>query len=70
VSYVDRNLLPGEQVTFRTHLSLVIFTVPAALALLALFFYLLAPGTRLVGHLFLLGALAVGAGEILRLRYV
>jgi uncharacterized membrane protein YdbT with pleckstrin-like domain len=61
MSYVDRNLLPGEQVTFRTHLSLVIFTVPAALALLALFFYLLAPGTRLVGHLFLLGALAVGA---------
>jgi len=61
MSYVDRNLLPGEQVTFHTHLSLVIFTVPAALALLALFFYLLAPGTRLFGHLFLLGALAVGA---------
>lgn len=61
MSYVDRNLLPGEQVTFRTHLSLVIFTVPVALALLALIFYLLAPGTRLVGHLLLLGALAVGA---------
>lgn len=44
MSYVDNNLLPGEQVTFRTHLSLVIFTAPAALALLALIFYLLAQG--------------------------
>ncbi len=61
MSYVDSNLLPGEQVTFRTHLSLVIFTVPVVLALLAVAFYLLFPGTRLVGHLFLLGALAVGA---------
>jgi uncharacterized membrane protein YdbT with pleckstrin-like domain len=61
MSYVDSNLLPGEQVAFRTHLSLVIFTVPVALAVLALVFYLLAPGTRMVGHLCLLGALAVGA---------
>jgi uncharacterized membrane protein YdbT with pleckstrin-like domain len=61
MSYVDSNLLPGEQVTFRTHLSLVIFTVPVALAVLALASYLIGPGTRLVGHLFLLGALAAGA---------
>jgi len=61
MSYVDSNLLPGEQVTFRTHLSLVIFALPVALALLALISYLLAPGTRLVGHLVLLSALAVGA---------
>ncbi|MFZ1098261.1 MAG: PH domain-containing protein [Steroidobacteraceae bacterium] len=61
MSYVDSNLLPGEQVTFRTHLSLVIFTVPLALAVLALAFYLIGPGTRPVGHLFLLGALAAGA---------
>jgi hypothetical protein len=61
MSYVDSNLLPGEQVTFRTHLSLVIFTVPLVLALLAVSSYLLGPGARPVGHLFLLGALAVGA---------
>jgi uncharacterized membrane protein YdbT with pleckstrin-like domain len=61
MSYVDRNLLPGEQVMFRTHLSLVTFVVPGALALLALIAYLLAPGERLVGHVFLLAALAVGA---------
>jgi len=65
MSYVDSNLLPGEQVTFRTHLSLVIFTVPVVLAVLALVFYLIGPGTRTVGHLFLLGALAVGAVKYL-----
>jgi hypothetical protein len=36
MSYVDSNLLPGGQVTFRTHLSLINFTLPAALAVLAL----------------------------------
>ncbi|HWZ63910.1 MAG TPA: PH domain-containing protein [Steroidobacteraceae bacterium] len=61
MSYVDSNLLAGEQVTFRTHLSLVIFTVPVTLALLAVIFYLLAPATRPVGHLFLLGALVLAA---------
>lgn len=63
MSYVDSNLLPGEQVTFRTHLSLVTFAVPGAFALLALSAYLLAPGEPLVGHVFLLGALAVGAAK-------
>jgi hypothetical protein len=29
------------------------------------FFYLLGPGTRLIGHIFLLGALAVGAMKYL-----
>jgi uncharacterized membrane protein YdbT with pleckstrin-like domain len=61
MSYVDSNLLPGEQVTFRTHLSLVIFRVPVALAVVALVFYLIGPETRVVGHLFLLGALAAAA---------
>ena len=65
MSYVDSNLLPGEQVTFRTHLSLIIFTVPVVLAELALVFYLVGPGTRLIGHIFLLGALAVGAVKYL-----
>jgi len=60
MSYVDSNLLPGEQVTFRTHLSLIIFTLPVALAVLAMVFYLIGPGTRLIGHIFLLGALALG----------
>src|ERR1700683_5357550 len=65
MSYVDSNLLPGEQVTFRTHLSLIIFTVPVALTVLALVFYLIGPGVRLIGHIFLLGALAVGAVKYL-----
>jgi len=54
MSYVDSNLLPGEQVTFRTHLSLIIFAVPVALAVLALVFYLVGPGTPLIGHIFCL----------------
>jgi uncharacterized membrane protein YdbT with pleckstrin-like domain len=65
MSYVDNNLLPGEQVTFRTHLSLLIFTVPVLLAVLAVVFYVIGPGTRLVGHIFLLGALVVGAAKYL-----
>src|SRR6202521_2326432 len=65
MSYVDSNLLPGEQVAFRTPLSLAIFTVPVALAVLALVFYLIGPGTRMVGHLCLLCALAVGAEKYL-----
>ena len=65
MSYVDNNLLPGEQVTFRTHLSLFIFTVPVLLAVLAVVFYAIAPGTRLLGHILLLGALVTGAAKYL-----
>src|SRR5579862_5711102 len=65
MSYVDRNLLPGEQVTFRTHLSLFIFTVPVLLAVLAVICYAIAPGTRLVGHILLLAALVIGAAKYL-----
>jgi uncharacterized membrane protein YdbT with pleckstrin-like domain len=65
MSYVDRNLLPGEQVTFRTHLSLFIFTVPVLLAVLAVICYAIAPGTRLVGHILLLATLVIGAAKYL-----
>jgi uncharacterized membrane protein YdbT with pleckstrin-like domain len=39
--------------------------VPVAVAVLAVIFYLIGPGTRLIGHIFLLGALAVGAVKYL-----
>jgi hypothetical protein len=57
MSYVDSNLLPGEQVTFRTRLHLIIFATPFALALLALFLYRIDSG---IGNLALFLALALG----------
>lgn len=37
MSYLDRNLLPGERIIFRTKKSLIIFFYPAVLALLSVF---------------------------------
>ena len=58
MSYVDSNLLPDEQVTFRTRLHPIVFAAPAALVLLSLLFWRSLPG---LGGLLILIALGLGA---------
>jgi uncharacterized membrane protein YdbT with pleckstrin-like domain len=72
VSYVDKNLLPGETVEYRARLHKIIFLHPALFAIVGLGFVgfgLLNPGLAafwMLGLVFLLYAAGVGAGRALR----
>lgn len=69
MSYVDKNLLPGETVEYRARLHRVIFLQPAVFAAVGIGFVgfgLLNPGLApfwMLGLVFLLYAAAVGAGR-------
>jgi len=65
MSYVDKSLLPGEQVTYRTRLHKIMFFWPVVLALLAA---PLAIGSLPAGAAFLFAAIALWGG--IYLRYV
>jgi hypothetical protein len=60
MSYVDSNLLPGEQVTFRTRLHPIIFAWPIALALLGLLALPFSAWGAALGTVLLMIALALG----------
>jgi uncharacterized membrane protein YdbT with pleckstrin-like domain len=61
MSYVDKSLLPGEQVTYRTHLHKIVFAWPAVLVLLSIVVFVGSSLTGL-GVLLLLAALISGLG--------
>ncbi len=57
MSYVDRNLLPGERVVYRARLHRLLYTVPVVLALLALVALLIPDDSRV----WIAGALGTAA---------
>lgn len=71
MSYVDENLMPGEQVTYRARLHWVIFSAPTILALLGLLFsvpFLLIPDSRPLAALG--GIIFLAAGLLALSRWV
>jgi uncharacterized membrane protein YdbT with pleckstrin-like domain len=67
MSYVDHTLLPGEQVTFRTHLHWVIFARALAVALVGVVFLMLGHTLAAFGAVVLLvGVVLWGAAYIQR----
>ncbi len=52
MSYVDKTLLPDEQISFRTKKHYIIFTVPMIFLLLALLFYTDNTVTRAINGMF------------------
>jgi len=65
MSYVDKSLLPGEQVTFRTHLHKIMFFWPIVVGLLSVAGFI---ANRAVGGSLLVIAFCLWA--IIYLRYV
>jgi uncharacterized membrane protein YdbT with pleckstrin-like domain len=74
MGYVDKNLLPGESVTYRAHLHPIIFATPAFLALVGIL--LVAVGSTSttlivlagVGVLLVIAAVIVGLPRYVRLK--
>jgi len=64
MSYVDKSLLPGEQVTFRTHLHKIMFFWPIVVALLSVIGFI---ASRAVGGSLLVIAFCLWA--VIYLRY-
>ena len=65
MSYVDKSLLPGEQVTFRTHLHKIMFSWPIVLAALGVIGFF---ANRAVGGIVLL--IAFCSWAVVYVRYV
>jgi uncharacterized membrane protein YdbT with pleckstrin-like domain len=66
MSYVDKSLLPGEQVTYRTHLHKIVFVWPAVLLLLSIVVFV---GSSLTGLGVLLLLAALIGGLAIWVRY-
>jgi uncharacterized membrane protein YdbT with pleckstrin-like domain len=72
MGYVDKNLLPGETVEYRTHLHPVIFLQPALFALVGLAFVVFGllnptlPGFWMLGLAFLVFAAGLGIDRAVR----
>jgi uncharacterized membrane protein YdbT with pleckstrin-like domain len=67
MSYVDSNLLPGEQVVARAHLHKIVFLWPVVLAVLGLAFHGVNNNGGSAGNFFLL--LALISGCVASVRY-
>lgn len=64
MSYVDENLLPGEQVIYRAELHKIIYTGPATLAVLALLFIVIVSSGEGTSGLAVIGAIVLVAAGI------
>ena len=57
VSYIDDNLLPGEQVVYRARLHWIIFARPVLLLIVGVVLFIVVPGVPVVGGVVLLAGL-------------
>jgi len=67
MSYIDDNLVPGEQVVYRARLHWIIFAVPAAFLVLGIVFLALWRGNPDLAFLAYLGGLCVAIGLVVGL---
>ena len=63
MSYIENNLMSGEEITYRAHLHWVVFLWPIIWFVIAILFFISGGDTAVVGGIFILIAIIHGIGS-------